>query len=92
MIAITQLDGEHYEVVVDGEGGRTEHRVRLPPALWQTLTDRRVTAEALILESFRFLLAREPATAILREFELSVIGEYFPEWRDHLAAWLEAGA
>jgi hypothetical protein len=36
--------------------------------------------EKLIEESFRFLLEREPNTAILPSFELPVIGWYFPEY------------
>lgn len=39
-----------------------------------------VEAEALLEESFRFLLEREPKEAILRRFEISVIGRYFPEY------------
>jgi len=35
---------------------------------------------SLVRESFAFLLEREPATSILREFELTVIGRYFPEY------------
>ena len=36
--------------------------------------------ERLVEESFRFLLEREPREAILRRFELTVIGRYFPEY------------
>jgi hypothetical protein len=34
----------------------------------------------LVDRSFRFLLAREPASSILRSFDLPVIGRYFPEY------------
>ena len=45
----------------------------------------RVVAEAgdpadLVRRSFAFLLEREPKESILRTFELSVIGRYFPEY------------
>jgi hypothetical protein len=36
----------------------------------------------LVRRSFEFLLAREPNTSILREFTLSTIEQYFPEYRD----------
>lgn len=36
--------------------------------------------EALLKRSFEFLLAREPNTSILRNFELPVIEHYFPEY------------
>jgi len=37
-------------------------------------------AEDLVARSFEFLLEREPATSILRRFDLSVIRRYFPEY------------
>ena len=36
--------------------------------------------EELIRACFRFLLAREPKESILRSFDVSVIGHYFPEF------------
>ena len=41
---------------------------------------RRGTPEDLVRRSFEFLLRREPKESILREFELSVIQQYFPEF------------
>jgi len=34
----------------------------------------------LVVRSFEFLLEREPASSILKSFELSVIPKYFPEY------------
>ena len=34
----------------------------------------------LVRRSFEFLLAREPSTSILRDFDLSTIERYFPEY------------
>ena len=34
----------------------------------------------LVKNSFEFLLAREPNTSILREFDLSIISAYFPDY------------
>jgi len=34
----------------------------------------------LVVRSFEFLLEREPASSILKSFELSVIPRYFPEY------------
>lgn len=36
--------------------------------------------EDLVRRSFDFLLDREPATSILRRFDLSVIQSYFPDY------------
>jgi hypothetical protein len=41
--------------------------------------------ERVVRESFRFLLEREPATSILRQFSLSDISRYFPEYPSELA-------
>jgi len=38
------------------------------------------TAEELVRRSFEFLLQRESKESILREFDLSVIQRYFPEY------------
>ena len=35
-------------------------------------------------ESFAFLLEREPASSILGQFELTVIGRYFPEYEQEI--------
>ena len=41
---------------------------------------RGTSPEALLEESFRFLLERESKESILEHFELSVIERYFPEY------------
>jgi hypothetical protein len=41
--------------------------------------------EAVVRESFRFLLEREPASSILPRFSLSEIERYFPEYPTELA-------
>jgi hypothetical protein len=38
----------------------------------------------VVRESFHFLLEREPATSILRQFSLSDISRYFPEYPSEL--------
>jgi hypothetical protein len=38
------------------------------------------SAEQLVADSFAFLLERESKASILREFDLSVIQRYFPEY------------
>jgi hypothetical protein len=78
--------GEHRWRVHLPEEGRS-YRVQLDPDTHARLTGGALTPEALLEHSFRFLLEREPASAILSEFELTVIGRYFPEWPEHVAAW-----
>jgi len=80
-ISITPA-GEHaFQVRVDGQ---TLHRVTVPQPLIDDLGDRAADLERVVRVSFEFLLEREPATSILPEFSLDVIGRYFPEYEREL--------
>jgi len=81
-IEVTLVDADTYEVVVGGGRGgvETTHRVRMSQAFYRQLCGGRVTHEWVIVQSFRFLLEREPNTSILAEFDLPTIGRYFPEF------------
>jgi hypothetical protein len=69
-------------VVAVTEGSReTRHRVTLRKSDYQDLVGSQVSPRALVEESFRFLLEREPKESILRSFDLMVIGRYFPQYR-----------
>jgi len=69
-------------------GGRTptEHTVTVDPAYAQKLTGARISTAELVERSFEFLLEREPNTSILRQFDLPVIGQYFPEYESKMKA------
>jgi len=68
-------------VTVDVAGGsRTEHRVRVEAADLERLDPGARDPHLLVDRSFRFLLAREPATSILHSFDLLEIARYFPEY------------
>ena len=64
-------------VSVTGTAG-TVHRVRISRAEHERYGGGDVTA--LVRRSFEFLLAREANSSILREFSLSDIERYFPEF------------
>jgi len=64
--------------VVDGASS-THHTVEVPTAELDRWGRGR-SAEELVRDSFRFLLEREPKESILREFKLSVITRYFPDY------------
>jgi hypothetical protein len=88
-VAVAELelaggDGE-WRVVVRSGRGATEHQVSVPAGMAARLgADERRLVEA----SFEFLLAREPASAILSRFSLEVIGRYFPEYERELPGLL----
>jgi len=60
----------------------SNHRVTVTPAevaRWSRGSSGS-DVEDLVRRSFEFLLEREPASSILREFDLAVIQRYFPEY------------
>jgi hypothetical protein len=70
------------DVTVDQSGRRTRHAVTVRRAdleRWAGGTERE-DVESLIARSFDFLLEREPPSAILATFELSVIQRYFADY------------
>jgi hypothetical protein len=70
------------EVAVEQRGRRTEHTVTISAASlerWGRGAEQE-DVEDLVRRSFEFLLEREPASSILRRFDLSVIESYFPEY------------
>ena len=68
--------------VLVGEGDRaTEHHVSVSRAELKRLAPAHSEPTALVEESFRFLLEREPSNSILRRFAITDIGRYFPEYR-----------
>ena len=79
MITVEKIAEHTFEVVVEG-ATTTTHTVTLSPQYHEQLTGHRASAQELIQKSFEFLLERESNTSILRRFDLSVIGRYFPEY------------
>jgi len=66
----------------------TEHRVTVALADLARLDPGAADPERLVGAAFAFLLAREPASSILRSFDLPVIGRYYPGWEDDVRARL----
>ncbi len=83
MISVQMVDANEYEVVVQGDA-ETRHRVHMSQEYYRALCGATVTHEFVLMQAFRFLLEREPNTAILREFSLPDIASYFPEFEDEI--------
>ena len=66
--------------VTIGNGTTTRHRVRVSRTDLARLSPDASDPEDLVRASFAFLLEREPNESILREFDLPVIGRYYPEY------------
>ena len=62
------------------DGSETRHRVRVSRADLARLAPGASDPMSLVEASFAFLLERESKESILREFDLIVIGRYFPDY------------
>ncbi|MGZ8502141.1 MAG: hypothetical protein ACXWW6_04735 [Candidatus Limnocylindrales bacterium] len=65
--------------VVEGSSA-TGHSVSVAAADLERLDPGAGDPTDLVRRSFGFLLEREPKESILRSFDLTVIGRYFPDW------------
>ena len=72
--------GWRCQVDVAEGSSATSHSVTVASADLERLDPMAADPTDLVRRSFEFLLQREPKESILRTFELTVIGRYFPEW------------
>ena len=86
------FDVEVAEETAGGADGRVfTYQVRVDDGVLGALgldPDDEAAMAALVRESFAYLLAREPASSILRTFELSVISRYFPGYPNDIRSRL----
>ena len=87
----TDGDPMQLEVTVTDGRGSSRHAVTMRRATLERLTGGAHSAEACVGAAFRFLLDREPRDAILGQFDVAVISDYFPEFEARLPDYL-AGA
>ncbi len=80
-----------YKVVVSEEGDKdkTFHHVVLSESYYDELSEGEVLPEELVKVAFMFLLEREPNTAILPEFSIKDISEYFPEFEGKIRSYFK---
>jgi hypothetical protein len=83
-IRITPSGPHEFGVEVTEGQETTSHRVIVPKALLDEWGLEDSEAEAVVRESFAFLMEREPASSILPEFSLAIIPRYYPEYRVEL--------
>ncbi len=73
-----------FDVVVSDGNEALTYVVDVQKDDHERLTHGEITAEELVKRSFAFLLERESKEAILRQFDLMVIADYFPEYEDEI--------
>jgi hypothetical protein len=81
--------GWHCTVTLGDDAGATTHEVSVDRDTLDDLAPG-TPPEDLVRTSFEFLLEREPREAIMRQFELPIIGRFFGEYRDEMARRLGA--
>jgi hypothetical protein len=79
-IAVSPLGAGRFRVRVDDGASSTEHEVAVSAADLERLGAGYPFPEAFVRACFDFLLEREPKESILRSFDVTVIGRYFPEF------------
>jgi hypothetical protein len=72
-----------FAVRVEEDGSSSDHAVSVSPEDLERLGAGR-TPDAFVRDCFSFLLAREPKESILRSFDVSEIGRYFPEFESEI--------
>jgi len=87
VISVNMVAANVYEVVIEG-ANETIHRVHMSQAYYRKLCGATVTHEYVLVQAFRFLLEREPSSAILAEFDVQDINQYFPEFEAELISRL----
>lgn len=89
-IEIERPDENQFRVRVTDDGSETSHLVTVKPEDYLRLTGGKVDPAELVRRSFEFLLENEPKESILRQFDLSVISKYFPDFESEIKARLRA--
>ncbi len=79
-ISVVRADIGRFHVTVEERGSSTEHEVTASAEDLERLGAAFATPEDFVRACFAFLLEREPKESILRSFDVTVIGRYFPEF------------
>ena len=77
-IKINKIGDDTFEVDLEG----SKFIVTVKDADYERLTSGKISKEELIKKSFEFLLERESKESILKEFDITVISKYFPEYEE----------
>jgi hypothetical protein len=77
-------------VTIDDGHGRSAHDVTVATEEADALAAAadQSDVERLVYETVAFLLEREPQESILRAFDLSVVGRYFPDYEHEIKSRL----
>jgi hypothetical protein len=85
-VDVLRVGDERFQVTVREGGGETVHEVTASTADVERLGAPYASAEGFVRACFAFLLAREPKESILRTFDVTDIGRYFPEFEREISS------
>ena len=86
-ILIKKNDNNTFAVFIENSV-KSNHIVTLNDDIHFEMTEGIKSKEELILFSFKFLLERENNTSILSNFNLEIIQNYFPEYKNEIQNWI----
>ena len=86
-ILIKKNDNNTFAVSIESSIN-SNHIVTLNDDIHNEITKGFKSKEELILFSFKFLLERENNASILSNFNLEIIQNYFPEYKNEIQNWL----
>ncbi len=87
MIQVTTISEDDpmvFDVVINDNRSKSQHRVRMKKNTYTQLTNNQVTPKQCVEAAFNFLLDREPKESILASFDISVITMYFSDFEQLL--------
>ena len=90
IITAPTKDGWTFNVEIEDQGSKTTHEVTMSKADYERLTGSAGSPEDCVRASINFLLEREPREAILSKFNITLIGQYFPEYEAEMAKRLKS--
>ena len=80
-INIKELSPNAFDVTIYSNT-ETNHQVTISDNFITEYQIKNLTKKEIIEQSFIFLLQRESNTSILRKFDIEVIANYFPEYKE----------
>ena len=76
-----------FKVTIEEAHGTTTHVIRIEDHFLDLLP-KDYSDEEIVIAAFRFLLDREPKEAILSDFDISMIPNYFPNFLSEISSYL----
>ena len=81
-------NGWIFDVRISDGSSQSDHRVAVSQNAYERLTGGRCSPTELVRWSLEFLLERESKEEIIKQFDITVISRYYPQYEDTIREWL----